>query len=149
MKKTYEEIRALQVNGFYADVELPEPTRDITDIEEKYNEMDGTEPVYSDDPRHTLLEMHVDIILPEPFDDPDGLALPFVITMDKSSRIILAIRRNWYEEDKKRRKTQPFCTLSIPAGDGILWDRLNSHYRWAGKVRYVHYAAAYRRWDTI
>ena len=101
MKKTYEEIRALQVSGFYLDVDLPEPTRDVTDIEEKYNEMDGTSPVYSDDPRHTLLEMHVDIILPEPFDDPDGLALPFVITMDKSSRTVLAIRRNWYEEDEK------------------------------------------------
>ena len=119
MKKTYEEIRALQVNGFYADVELPEPTRDITDIEEKYNEMDGTEPVYSDDPRHTLLEMHVDIILPEPFDDPDGLALPFVITMDKSSRTILAIRRNWYEEDKKRRKRSHFVHYPYLPGMGF------------------------------
>jgi hypothetical protein len=70
MKKTAEEIKALQVNGFYRDVELPEPERDITDIEEKYAEMEGSEPVYDDDPRHTLLEMHVEITMPEPFDDP-------------------------------------------------------------------------------
>jgi hypothetical protein len=43
-------------------------------------------------PRHTILEMHIDIDLPEPFDDPDGLARPYVVTIDKSSQIILAIR---------------------------------------------------------
>jgi hypothetical protein len=90
MKKTAEEIKALQVNGFYRDVELPEPERDITDIEEKYAQMEGSEPVYDDDPRHTLLEMHVEITMPEPFDDPDGLARPYVVTIDKSSRIILS-----------------------------------------------------------
>jgi|TARA_R110000851_G_scaffold26286_3_gene74751 hypothetical protein len=119
MKKTFEEIRALQVAGFYADIDLPEPTRDITDIEEKYNEMDGTDPVFSDDPRHTLLEMHVDIILPEPFDDPDGLALPFVITMDKTSRTILAVRRNWYEDDQKKRKRSHFVHYPYLPGMGF------------------------------
>ena len=104
MKKTSEEILKLQVNGFYRDVDLPEATKDITDIEEKYNELEGSEPTYSDDPRHTLLEMHVDLDLPEPFGDEDGVALPYVVTIDKSSSTILSIRRNWYEEDSKREK---------------------------------------------
>ena len=104
MKKTPEEVLKLQVNGFYRDVELPAATRDITDIEEKYNELEGSEPTFSDDPRHTILEMHVDLNLPEPFDDVDGVALPYVVTIDKSSSIVLAIRRNWYEDDSKREK---------------------------------------------
>ncbi len=104
MKKTPEEVLKLQVNGFYRDVELPAATRDVTDIEEKYNELEGSEPTFSDDPRHTILEMHVDLDLPEPFDDVDGVALPYVVTVDKSSSIVLAIRRNWYESDRKREK---------------------------------------------
>jgi len=104
MKKTPEEILKLQVNGFYVDVELPAATKDITDIEEKYNELEGSEPTFSDDPRHTVLEMHVDLDLPEPFGDMDGVALPYVVTIDKSSTTILAIRRNWYEDDTKREK---------------------------------------------
>lgn len=104
MKKTPEEILKLQVNGFYRDVELPEATRDITDVEEKYNELEGSEPTFSDDPRHTVLEMHVDLDLPEPFGDEDGVALPYVVTIDKSSSTILSIRRNWYEDDAKREK---------------------------------------------
>jgi len=104
MKRTSEEILKLQVNGFYRDVELPEATKETTDIEDKYNELEGSEPTFSDDPRHTLLEMHVDLDLPEPFDDIDGVSLPYVVTIDKSSSIVLAIRRNWYEEDTKREK---------------------------------------------
>ena len=70
----------------------------------KYNELEGSEPTFSDDPRHTILEMHVDLNLPEPFDDVDGVALPYVVTIDKSSSLVLAIRRNWYEDDSKREK---------------------------------------------
>jgi hypothetical protein len=119
MKKTAEEIKALQVNGFYRDVELPEPERDITDIEEKYAQMEGSEPVYDDDPRHTLLEMHVEITMPEPFDDPDGLARPYVVTIDKSSRIILSIRRNWYEDDAKKKKRMHFVHYPYLPGMGF------------------------------
>ena len=119
MKKTAEEIKALQVNGFYMDVDLPEPTRDITDIEEKYNEMEGAEPVYDDDSRHTLLEMHVNLDLPEPFDDEDGLARPYVVTIDLSSQTILAIRRNWYEGDEKKRKRMHFVHYPYLPGMGF------------------------------
>ena len=108
MKKTENQVRELQVNGFYRDVELPEPTRDDSDIQEKYDEMDGSEAVYDEDDRYTILEMHVDLDMPEPFEDKDGLARPFIVTIDKSSRTILSIRKNWYESDEKKTKRQHF-----------------------------------------
>jgi hypothetical protein len=119
MKKTPNEVLELQVNGFYADIELPEPVQDITDIEEKYGELDGSEHVGNDDDRHTILEMHVDIDLPEPFDDPDGIARPYVITIDKSSTKILSIRRNWREEDQKKRKRMHFVHYPYLPGMGF------------------------------
>ena len=108
MKKTENQVRELQVNGFYRDVELPEPTRDESDIQEKYDEMDGSEAVYDDDDRYTILEMHVDLEMPEPFEDKDGLARPYIVTIDKSSKTILSIRKNWYESDEKKTKRQHF-----------------------------------------
>ena len=108
MKKTENEIKELMVNGFYRDVELTDPQQDESEIQEKYDEMDGAEHVYEDDERYTILEMHVDIDMPEPFQDSDGLARPYVITIDKSSRAILSIRKNWYETDPKKTKRQHF-----------------------------------------
>ena len=108
MKKTENEIKELMVNGFYRDVELTDPQQDESEIQEKYDEMDGAEHVYEDDERYTILEMHVDIDMPEPFEDSDGLARPYVITIDKSSRAILSIRKNWYEADPKKTKRQHF-----------------------------------------
>ena len=108
MKKTENEIKELMVNGFYRDVELTDPQQDRSEIQEKYDEMDGAEHVYEDDERYTILEMHVDIDMPEPFQDSDGLARPYVITIDKSSRAILSIRKNWYETDPKKTKRQHF-----------------------------------------
>ena len=96
MKKNANEIVELQVNGFYRDVELPDPEPDYSDIQEKYDEIEGETAVIEDDDRHTVLEFHVDLNMPEPFDDPDGIARPYVVTLDKSSKIVLSVRRNWY-----------------------------------------------------
>jgi len=119
MKKTDEEVLVLQVNGFYRDVDLPAPVADMSDIEEKYNEMEGTERVVSDDARHTILEMHVDLDLPEPLNDPKGLSLPYVVTIDKSSSTILSIRRNWYEDDAKKQKRMHFVHYPYLPGMGF------------------------------
>ena len=108
MKKTENQVKELMVSGFYRDIDLPEPTVDESDIQDKYDEMEGNESVYEEDDRYTILEMHVDIELPEPFQDKDGLARPYVVTIDKSSRTILSIRRNWYETDPKKIKRQHF-----------------------------------------
>ena len=119
MKKTANEVLQLQVNGFYKEGELPEPTPDYSDIQEKYDELDGEEAVIEDDDRHTILEMHVDMNMPEEFEDPDGIARPYVVTVDKSSSTILAIRRNWYEEDEKKRKRMHFVHYRYLPGLGF------------------------------
>jgi len=119
MKKTDNEVRELQVVGFYRDVELPTAEKDLTDIEEKYAELAGEEQTYEDDPRRILLEMHVDIDLPEPFEDEDGVARPYVITIDKTSKTVLSIRRNWKEDDKKKRKLMHFTHYPYLPGMGF------------------------------
>ena len=119
MKKNPNEIIELQVDGFYRDVELPEPEVDYSDIQEKYDEIDGETAVVEEDDRHTLLEVHVDIDLPEPFQDKDGIARPYVITIDKSSKTILSIRKNWNENDVKKTKRQHFVHYRYLPGLGF------------------------------
>jgi hypothetical protein len=119
MKKTSNEILELQVAGFYRDVDLPDPEPDFSDIQEKYDELDGESAVIEDDDRHTILEMHVTMNMPEEFDDPDGIARPYVITIDKTSREILAIRRNWYEDDAKKKKRLHFVHYKYLPGLGF------------------------------
>ena len=119
MKKTSNEILELQVAGFYKDVDLPDPEPDFSDIQEKYDELDGESAVIEDDDRHTILEMHVTMNMPEEFDDPDGIARPYVVTIDKSSREILSIRRNWYEDDRKKKKRAHFVHYKYLPGLGF------------------------------
>lgn len=105
MRKTANEIAKLQSVGFYRDVDLPDPEPDRSDIHEKYDEIDGQDPTYlTDDTRYIILEMHVDVDLPGEFASEDGIALPYVITIDKSSKTILSIRRNWYADDEVKKK---------------------------------------------
>ncbi len=120
MKKTENEIKKLQAVGFYRDVELPEPQAERTDIEEKYDEIDGQDPTYiQGDTRYTLLEMHVDLDLPEPFADEEGIARPYVVTIDKDTKTILSIRRNWYEDDPKKTKRMHFVHYAYLPGMGF------------------------------
>ena len=119
MKRTDNEVTELQHNGFYRDVDLPAPEPDYSDIQEKYDEIEGESAVLEDDDRHTILECHIDIDLPEPFNDPDGLARPHIITVDKSSQTILSIRRNWYEDDPKKRKRLYFVHYRYLPGLGF------------------------------
>lgn len=120
--KRYEnEIRKLQVSGFYRDVELPEPEPDYSEVRQKKDELTGDEPSVDYDDRHTLLEIHTDIDL-EGFEDvdaegnPTGVALPYVVTIEKSSRTVLSIRRNWQEDDPLKAKRIWFADYHyIPA----------------------------------
>jgi hypothetical protein len=120
MKKTDNEIKKLQSVGFYRDIELPEPEPERTDIEEKYDEIDGQDPTYiQGDTRYTILEMHVDVDLAEPFADPDGIARPYVVTIDKGSKAVLSIRRNWYEDDADKKKRMHFVHYPYLPGMGF------------------------------
>jgi len=122
MKKTPNEVRKLQVSGFYVDVDLPASTPDLSNVQKKYNSLTGDESIDLDG-RHTLLEMLIDYDLPG-FEDilngmPTGVALPYVITIDKSSRTILSIRRNWYEGDPEKKRRQHFVHYTYLPGLGF------------------------------
>jgi hypothetical protein len=124
MKKTYNEIRKLQVSGFYRDVNLPPPSPDITEIQKSYDKLNGESKGMDLDSRYTLLEMVVDYDLPgfEDMDEmgnPTGIALPYVITIDKSSRTILSVRRNWYEDDPLKKRRQHFVQYTYIPGLGF------------------------------
>ena len=124
MKKSTNDIRKMQVSGFYRDIELPDATPTSSDITKKYNEMTGESESYSYDTRHTILEMHVDLDL-KGFEDKDdngedtGIALPYVVSIDSPSGIILSIRRNYYEDDKAKLRRMHFVHYQYLPGLGF------------------------------
>jgi hypothetical protein len=117
MRKTPNEIRKLQAAGFYRDVDLGEPFLDVDEAEKKIAEKLGFNP--SEDDRYKILEMHVDLDIPETGDSEDGIALPYVVTIEKGTGTILAIRRNWDPEDKKKLKRQHFVHYGYIPGFGF------------------------------
>jgi hypothetical protein len=119
MKKTKIEVAKLQASGFYRDVDLPDPAQEKTDIQSKYDKLQGVQDVDNGDDRYMILEMHVDMTMPEGFDDGDQIARPYVISIDKSSQTILSIRRNWYEGDEKKLKRMHFTHYCYLPGMGF------------------------------
>tara|TARA_R110002153_G_scaffold50522_1_gene142154 strand:- start:2176 stop:4032 length:1857 start_codon:yes stop_codon:yes gene_type:complete len=118
MNRSTNQVKKLQVSGFYRDVELTTSYIEDNPIRDKFNEIGGVKPSYDSEDRHQLLEMHVDIDLPG-FEDPDGVALPYVITIDKSSSTILSIYRNWDESDEHKIKKQHFVHYGYVPGIGF------------------------------
>ena len=118
MNRSTNQIKKLQVSGFYKDVELSSSFIEDNPITDKYREIGGVKPSYDKDDRHQLLEMHVDLDLPG-FEDSDGIALPYVITIDKGSATILSIYRNWSEDDDSREKKQHFVHYGYVPGIGF------------------------------
>jgi hypothetical protein len=116
MRKTKNELHKLQVAGFYRDVDLGEPFLDIDEAEKKIAEKLGFNP--TEDDRYKILEMHVNIDL-ENGDSEDGIALPYVITIEKGTGTILAIRRNWNPDDKLKSKRQHFVHYGYIPGFGF------------------------------
>ena len=112
------ELRKLQVSGFYRDIDIPEPSPDYSTLQKKYDKVKGETPSFSDDPRHTILEMCVDLDLPG-YESPDGVELPYVVTIEKSSRKVLSIRRNWKEGDTAYEKRQYFVHYQYLPGLGF------------------------------
>lgn len=121
MRKTENEVRKLQVAGFYLDVDLGEPNNTMDEVEKKIAEKQGFRAT-SDD-RYKLLEMHVNLDLEgyehEDKDGPTGIALPYVVTIEKGSNKVLSIRRNWNEDDKTHQKRQHFVHYGYVPGFGF------------------------------
>ena len=116
MRKTKNDIRKLQVAGFYRDVELGEPVAFHTDIEKKKAEDQGYS--LTDDDRYQILEMCVDWDMPG-YEDEDGIARPYVVTVDRSSQEVLSIYRNWDEDDELKQKNQHFVQYTYVPGFGV------------------------------
>ena len=124
MKKTKNDIRKLQVAGFYRDIELPDPSPDIDEVRRKYDQLTGDSPDYNFDNRYTILEMHVNLDL-SGHEDVDtagnetGIELPYVVTIDLSSTKVLSIYRNWYQDDSQKMARQHFVHYEYLPGLGF------------------------------
>lgn len=124
MRKTKNDLAKLQYAGFYRDVDLGEPMRVMDEVEKQKAEDQGFST--STDDRYQLLEMHVNLDLddyPDVDDDNNetGIALPYVVTIDKGTGTILAIRRNWREDDKLKQKRQHFVHYGYIPGFGFYY----------------------------
>ena len=122
MRKTENELRRLQVAGFYRDVDLGDPVDVFDEVEKKIAEKMGFRA--SADDRYKILEMHVDLDLPGYEDEdedgePTGIALPYIITIEKSGNTVLAIRRNWNPDDKLKQKRNHFVHYYYIPGFGF------------------------------
>jgi len=120
MRKTENEIIKLQKAGFYRDIELPETDKDRSDIKQAKDKETGFSDINDD--RYTVYEVHVDLDITG-FEDEDkegmtGIALPYVVTMIKGSNDVLAIRRNWLEDDELKLKRQHFVHYQYIPGFG-------------------------------
>ena len=122
MRKTENEIKRLQVSGFYVDCDLGDPVNALDEVEKRIAEKMGFRATTDD--RFKLLEMHVDLDL-EGYEDldedgePTGLALPYVVTIEKGTQTVLSIRRNWKEDDEHKIKRNHFVHYGYVPGFGF------------------------------
>jgi len=117
MRKTKNDLKKLQVNGFYLDTDLDDPQPFRTDIEERKAEEGGYS--ITDDDRYTIYEVHADLVI-DNFDDcEDEIAKPYVVTIERGTSNILSIRRNWDPDDDLKLKRQHFVHYVYVPGFGF------------------------------
>ena len=121
MRKTENELRRLQVAGFYRDIDLGEPDNVLDEVEKKIAEKMGFRA--TTDSRYKLLEMSVDLDLPgyehEEDGKPTGIKLPYIVTVEKGSSKVLAVRRNWEPDDETYQKRQHYVHYGYVPGFGF------------------------------
>ena len=122
MRKTENELRRLQVAGFYRDVDLGDPVNTFDDVEKKIAEKMGFQATTDD--RYKLMEIQVNLDLPgyEDVDEdgePTGIALPYIVTVEKGTQTVLSIRRNWRPEDETKQKRSHFVHYGYVPGFGF------------------------------
>ena len=116
MRKTKNDVKKLQAAGFWRDIDLGEPTNVMDDIEKRKAEEQGFSA--TTDNRFKIFEICVDYDLPG-YEDKAGIALPYIITIEKSTAKVLAIRRNWYEDDILKLKRNHFVHYQYVPGWGF------------------------------
>jgi hypothetical protein len=123
LRMDYNQVRKMQVAGFYRDVELLTSDQGPDEVRQKVDELQGTSKTYADDV-YTILEMHVDLDI-EGFEDmspdgePTGIQLPYIVTIDEASGEILGIRRNFEEGSELAKKQQYFVHYRFMPGLGF------------------------------
>jgi len=117
MRKTKNELKKLQANTFYRDVDLGEPQAYHTDIEERKAEEGGYS--LNNDDRYSIYEVHADIVIEGVDDSDDDIAKPYVITIERGSNEVLSIRRNWNPDDELKLKRQHFVHYVYVPGFGF------------------------------
>ena len=133
MRKTKNDIRKLQVAGFYSDIDLGEPVATHTDVEKKKAEDQGYS--INDDDRYQIYEVQIDLDIAG-YEDDDEIAVPYIVTIDVGTGSILSIYRNWDEEDKMRLKRQHLVQYDYIPGFG------------AYGFGYIHLIGGYARAGT-
>ncbi|CAB4169524.1 hypothetical protein UFOVP1302_27 [uncultured Caudovirales phage] len=123
MRRYPNEIRKLQVINFYRDVDLSTPVPNKNEIQRVKDKLSGEQQIDTDD-RHVLLEVHVDLDLAGYEDvgkdgEPTGVAIPYVVTVERSTGVVLSIYRNWKEDDALKLKRQHFVQYSYIPGFGF------------------------------
>ena len=122
MRKTENELRHLQIKGFYRDIDLGDPVNTFDEVEKKIAEKMGFQATTDD--RYKLMEIQVNLDLPgyEDLDEdgePTGIALPYIVTVEKGTQTVLAIRRNWNPEDETKQKRNHFVHYGYVPGFGF------------------------------
>ena len=120
MRKTPNEVKKLQAAGFYRDIELEDPVDSLDEVETAIAERMGFRA--STDDRYKLLEMQVELDLEDDNfrdDEDEGIALPYIVTIEKGTQTILSIRRNWDPDDKLKAKRQHFVHYPYVPGFGF------------------------------
>ena len=133
MRKTKNDVKKLQVGGFYRDMELGEPLTFHSDIEKKKADEQGYS--LTDDDRYQIYEIHVDYDLPG-YENEDGIALPYVVHIERGTGEVLAIYRNWVEGDDKHLRRDHFVQYDYVPGFG------------AYGFGYIHLIGGYARAGT-
>jgi len=117
MRKTKNDLKKLQANGFYREVDLDDPQPFHTDIEERKAEEGGYS--ITDDDRYAIYEVHADIVIEGYDDSDDDIAKPYIVTIERGTSEVLAIRRNWEPEDPLMLKRQHFVHYVYVPGFGF------------------------------
>jgi hypothetical protein len=117
MRKTKNDLKKLQAGGFYRDMDLGEPQPYHTDIEERKAEEGGYS--LTNDNRYSLYEIHADLVIDGVDDSDEDIAKPYVVTLERGSNEILAIRRNWNPDDSLMLKRQHFVHYVYVPGFGF------------------------------
>jgi hypothetical protein len=123
LKRTANELKRSMKRGFYLDQSIPAPVAQYSDVRQKIDKLVGERPTMEIDDRHTILEMHADLDLSEyDYEDSlgeEGIAIPYVVTIEYQSSKVLSIRRNWLEGDENKSKRTHFVHYKYLPGLGF------------------------------